>query len=74
MDQTNPLRSSQKKAFSPRQQSFRNRAGFEFEIFTTATTAVCVYRNSEGPNIGLISYLTACRINKYGFIEAPSEG
>lgn len=34
---------------------------------------LCPIETPEGPNIGLISYLASyARINKYGFIEAPT--
>ncbi|MBQ2218012.1 MAG: DNA-directed RNA polymerase subunit beta, partial [Firmicutes bacterium] len=51
----------------------RKRARFEVrDVHYTHYGRVCPIETPEGPNIGLISYLsTYARISKYGFIEAP---
>ena len=76
MDQTNPLAELVSKrrlsALGPGGLS-RDRAGFEVrDVHYTHYGRMCPIESPEGPNIGLISYLTTfARINKYGFIEAP---
>ena len=51
----------------------RDRAGFEVrDVHYTHYGRMCPIETPEGPNIGLISYLsTYASINDYGFIEAP---
>ncbi|HWP80764.1 MAG TPA: DNA-directed RNA polymerase subunit beta [Candidatus Acidoferrum sp.] len=76
MDQTNPLAELTHKrrlsALGPGGLS-RDRAGFEVrDVHHSHYGRMCPIETPEGPNIGLISYLsTYARINDYGFIEAP---
>ncbi|NLT58335.1 MAG: DNA-directed RNA polymerase subunit beta [Clostridiales bacterium] len=76
MDQTNPLAELTHKrrlsALGPGGLS-RDRAGFEVrDVHHSHYGRMCPIETPEGPNIGLISYLsTYARINEYGFIEAP---
>ena len=76
MDQTNPLAELTHKrrlsALGPGGLT-RDRAGFEVrDVHYTHYGRMCPVETPEGPNIGLISYLsTYARINEYGFIEAP---
>ena len=76
MDQTNPLSELTHKrrlsALGPGGLS-RDRASFEVrDVHYTHYGRMCPIETPEGPNIGLISYLsTYARINEYGFIEAP---
>ena len=76
MDQTNPLAELTHKrrlsALGPGGLT-RDRAGFEVrDVHYTHYGRMCPIETPEGPNIGLISYLSShARINDYGFIEAP---
>ncbi len=76
MDQANPLAELTHKrrisALGPGGLS-RDRASFEVrDVHYTHYGRMCPIETPEGPNIGLISYLsTYARISKYGFIEAP---
>ncbi|MBE6607003.1 MAG: DNA-directed RNA polymerase subunit beta [Ruminococcaceae bacterium] len=76
MDQNNPLAELTHKrrlsALGPGGLS-RDRASFEVrDVHYTHYGRMCPVETPEGPNIGLISYLsTYARINDYGFIEAP---
>ncbi|MHB1152664.1 MAG: DNA-directed RNA polymerase subunit beta [Eubacteriales bacterium] len=76
MDQNNPLAELTHKrrlsALGPGGLS-RDRASFEVrDVHYTHYGRMCPIETPEGPNIGLISYLsTYARINEYGFIEAP---
>ena len=76
MDQTNPLAELTHKrrlsALGPGGLS-RDRAGFEVrDVHHSHYGRMCPIETPEGPNIGLISYLsTFARVNEYGFIEAP---
>ncbi len=76
MDQNNPLAELTHKrrlsALGPGGLS-RDRASFDVrDVHYTHYGRMCPIETPEGPNIGLISYLsTYARINKYGFIEAP---
>jgi len=76
MDQTNPLAELTHKrrlsALGPGGLS-RDRAGFEVrDVHHSHYGRMCPIETPEGPNIGLISYLsTYARIDEYGFIEAP---
>ena len=49
------------------------RAGFEVrDIHNSHYGRICPIETPEGPNIGLISYLTTyAKVNEYGFIETP---
>ena len=76
MDQTNPLAELTHKrrlsALGPGGLS-RDRASFDVrDVHYCHYGRLCPIETPEGPNIGLISYLSAyARINRYGFIEAP---
>ena len=76
MDQNNPLAELTHKrrlsALGPGGLS-RDRASFDVrDVHYTHYGRMCPIETPEGPNIGLISYLTTySRINDYGFIEAP---
>ncbi len=76
MDQNNPLAELTHKrrlsALGPGGLS-RDRASFDVrDVHYTHYGRMCPIETPEGPNIGLISYLTTyARINNYGFIEAP---
>ena len=76
MDQNNPLAELTHKrrlsALGPGGLS-RDRAGFEVrDVHYSHYGRMCPIETPEGPNIGLISYLsTFAKINEYGFIEAP---
>ncbi|MBR4013539.1 MAG: DNA-directed RNA polymerase subunit beta, partial [Clostridia bacterium] len=76
MDQNNPLAELTHKrrlsALGPGGLS-RERASFDVrDVHYTHYGRMCPIETPEGPNIGLISYLTTyARINDYGFIEAP---
>ena len=76
MDQNNPLAELTHKrrlsALGPGGLT-RDRASFEVrDVHYTHYGRMCPIETPEGPNIGLISYLTTyARISDYGFIEAP---
>ncbi len=76
MDQNNPLAELTHKrrlsALGPGGLS-RDRASFEVrDVHYTHYGRMCPIETPEGPNIGLISYLsTYAKISGYGFIEAP---
>ncbi|MBO7311128.1 MAG: DNA-directed RNA polymerase subunit beta, partial [Clostridia bacterium] len=76
MDQNNPLAELTHKrrlsALGPGGLS-RERASFDVrDVHYTHYGRMCPIETPEGPNIGLISYITTyARINDYGFIEAP---
>ena len=76
MDQTNPLAELTNKrrlsALGPGGLS-RDRASFDVrDIHYSHYGRLCPVETPEGPNIGLISYLSAyARVNRFGFIEAP---
>ncbi|MBE6663134.1 MAG: DNA-directed RNA polymerase subunit beta [Ruminococcaceae bacterium] len=76
MDQNNPLAELTHKrrisALGPGGLS-RDRAAFEVrDVHYTHYGRMCPVETPEGPNIGLISYLsTYAKIDKYGFIKAP---
>ncbi|MBE6915058.1 MAG: DNA-directed RNA polymerase subunit beta [Ruminococcaceae bacterium] len=76
MDQNNPLAELTHKrrmsALGPGGLS-RERANFEVrDVHYSHFGRMCPIETPEGPNIGLISYLSSfARINEYGFIEAP---
>ena len=76
MDQTNPLAELTHKrrlsALGPGGLS-RERANMEVrDVHYSHYGRMCPIETPEGPNIGLISYLsTYARVNDYGFIEAP---
>ena len=76
MDQQNPLAELTNKrrisALGPGGLT-RERAGFEVrDVHNSHYGRICPIETPEGPNIGLINYLTTYgRINEYGFIETP---
>ncbi|MGZ4121704.1 MAG: DNA-directed RNA polymerase subunit beta, partial [Tumebacillaceae bacterium] len=76
MDQTNPLAELTHKrrlsALGPGGLT-RERAGFEVrDVHHSHYGRMCPIETPEGPNIGLINYLSSyARINEYGFIETP---
>src|SRR5579883_3366108 len=76
MDQTNPLSEIAHKrrlsALGPGGLT-RERAGFEVrDVHPTHYGRVCPIETPEGPNIGLITALSAyARVNEFGFIETP---
>lgn len=76
MDQTNPLAELTHKrrlsALGPGGLS-RERAGFEVrDVHYSHYGRICPIETPEGPNIGLISSLSAyARVNEFGFVESP---
>ncbi|MHA6281220.1 DNA-directed RNA polymerase subunit beta [Salinimicrobium sp. CAU 1759] len=76
MDQTNPLAEITHKrrlsALGPGGLS-RERAGFEVrDVHYTHYGRLCPIETPEGPNIGLISSLSAyAKVNSMGFLETP---
>ena len=76
MDQQNPLAELSNKrrisALGPGGLT-RERAGFEVrDIHNSHYGRICPIETPEGPNIGLISYLTTyAKVNEYGFIQTP---
>ncbi len=76
MDQENPLAMLSNKrrisALGPGGLT-RERAGFEVrDIHNSHYGRICPIETPEGPNIGLISYLTTyARVNEYGFLMTP---
>ncbi len=76
MDQNNPLAELTHKrrlsALGPGGLS-RDRASFEVrDVHYTHYGRICPIETPEGPNIGLICYLsTYAKISEYGFIESP---
>jgi DNA-directed RNA polymerase subunit beta len=76
MDQTNPLAGLTHKrrlsALGPGGLS-RERAGFEVrDVHPSHYGRMCPIETPEGPNIGLINYLsTFARVNSFGFVETP---
>ena len=76
MDQNNPLAELTHKrrisALGPGGLS-RERASFEVrDVHYSHYGRLCPIETPEGPNIGLISYLSSyARVNEYGFIVAP---
>ena len=76
MDQENPLAELTNKrrisALGPGGLT-RERAGFEVrDVHNTHYGRICPIETPEGPNIGLINYLTSyAKVNEYGFIETP---
>lgn len=76
MDQTNPLAELTHKrrlsALGPGGLN-RERAGFEVrDVHPSHYGRICPIETPEGPNIGLITSLSAyAKINEFGFIETP---
>ena len=76
LDQTNPLSELDNlRRFSVMGQGgiTRERASFSIrDINSSQYSRVCPVRSPEGPNIGLVTYMSLyCRVNEYGFLEAP---
>ncbi len=76
MDQTNPIAELTHKrrlsSLGPGGLN-RERAGFEVrDVHTSHYGRICPIETPEGPNIGLITSLSAfAKINEFGFIETP---
>ena len=76
MDQNNPLAELTHKrrlsALGPGGLS-RERASFDVrDVHYSHYGRMCPIETPEGPNIGLINYLSSyAKINEYGFVEAP---
>ena len=76
MDQENPLAELSNKrrisALGPGGLT-RERASFEVrDIHNSHYGRICPIETPEGPNIGLINYLTTyAKVNEYGFLETP---
>src|SRR5664279_4535933 len=51
----------------------RERAAFSIrDINSSQYGRICPIRSPEGPNIGLVTYLSLyAKVNKYGFLETP---
>jgi len=76
MNQTNPLAELEhKRCLTATGQGglSRERAGFEVrDVHTSHYGRMCPIETPEGPNIGLVQYLSSyAKINEYGFIETP---
>ena len=76
MDQTNPLAElTNKRRISALGQGgiTRERATFDVrDVHQSHYGRICPIETPEGPNIGLINYLSCyAKINQYGFIETP---
>jgi DNA-directed RNA polymerase subunit beta len=76
MDQTNPIAELTHKrrlsSLGPGGLN-RERAGFEVrDVHTSHYGRICPIETPEGPNIGLITSLSAfAKINEFGFVETP---
>ena len=76
MEQTNPLAElTHKRRLSSLGPGGLDRAHASFEVRDVHHThygRICPIETPEGPNIGLIAYLsTYARVNEFGFIETP---
>ncbi|PIS14593.1 DNA-directed RNA polymerase subunit beta [Candidatus Shapirobacteria bacterium CG09_land_8_20_14_0_10_39_12] len=76
LDQTNPLSELDNlRRLSVMGQGgiTRERASFSIrDINSSQYSRVCPVRSPEGPNIGLVTYMSLyCRVNDLGFLEAP---
>jgi DNA-directed RNA polymerase subunit beta len=76
MNQTNPIAELEhKRCLTATGQGglSRERAGFEVrDVHPSHYGRMCPIETPEGPNIGLVQYLSAyARVNDYGFIETP---
>jgi len=76
LDQTNPLSELDNlRRLSVMGQGgiTRERASFSIrDINSSQYSRICPVRSPEGPNIGLVTYLSLyARVNEYGFLEAP---
>lgn len=76
LDQTNPLaeiENLRKLTVLGAGGLSRERASFSIrDINSSQYGRICPIKSPEGPNIGLVTYLTLySRINEYGFLETP---
>jgi len=76
LDQTNPLAeidNLRRLSVMGTGGVTRERASFSMrDINASQYGRICPVRSPEGPNIGLVTYLSLyTRINKYGFLESP---
>ncbi len=76
LDQTNPLSeldNIRRLSVMGSGGVTKERASFSMrDINASQYSRICPVRSPEGPNIGLVTYLSLyTRINKFGFLEAP---
>ncbi|HCC84326.1 MAG TPA: DNA-directed RNA polymerase subunit beta [Candidatus Pacebacteria bacterium] len=76
LDQTNPLAevdNLRRLSVMGTGGVTRERAAFSMrDINASQYSRICPVRSPEGPNIGLVTYLSLyTKVNKYGFLEAP---
>lgn len=76
LDQTNPLSeidNLRRLSVMGTGGVTRERASFSMrDINSSQYSRICPVRSPEGPNIGLVTYLSLyTKINEYGFLEAP---
>ncbi len=76
LDQTNPLSeidNLRRVSVMGTGGITRERASFSIrDIHSSQYGRICPIRSPEGPNIGLVTYLSLyARVNEYGFLEAP---
>ena len=76
LDQTNPLAeidNLRRLSVMGRGGVTRERASFSMrDINHSQYSRICPVRSPEGPNIGLVTYLSLySRVNEFGFLEAP---
>ncbi len=76
LDQTNPLAeidNLRRLSVMGTGGVTRERASFSMrDINSSQYSRICPVRSPEGPNIGLVTYLSLyTRVNEYGFLEAP---
>ncbi len=76
LDQTNPLSeidNLRRLSVMGTGGVTRDRASFSMrDINASQYSRICPIRSPEGPNIGLVTYLSLyTRVNDYGFLEAP---
>jgi len=76
LDQTNPLSeidNMRRLTVMGTGGISRERASFSIrDINSSQYSRICPVRSPEGPNIGLVTYLSLyARVNVYGFLEAP---
>jgi DNA-directed RNA polymerase subunit beta len=76
LDQTNPLSeldNLRRLSVMGRGGVTRERTSFSMrDINSSQYSRICPVRSPEGPNIGLVTYMSLyARINEYGFLEAP---
>lgn len=76
LDQTNPLSeidNLRRLSVMGRGGVTRERTSFSMrDINSSQYSRICPVRSPEGPNIGLVTYMSLyARVNEYGFLEAP---